>query len=158
MLNTLKNDTLILGYNIKGGMGGTFTASNDDYIINFIAEGRNGGLYTKCLGYYDKHTKRTYQAQRYLYKFIGVVQGIGYHLGENNILWDYKTQEPFRESKIKAMQKVDKERTRLGKTPLYTEYLKGGSIMEYETILIDDFNDLLNLFNLDQLPTPKTED
>ena len=107
------------GFIINGGVGGNFTAFNNDICISFVADGRNGGLYWMPKSYFDKTKKRNYTAQRYLYKYIGLSRKLAECLFQNNCLWDYKTQEPLKDSMLKAKRKENQRREKQGKCPLY---------------------------------------
>lgn len=100
MMNVCHNTPITInGYSVLSLNGGNFQAENKEGKIFFLAEGRNGGLYTKVTGYYNKITNKRYNAQRYLYKYIHTVQGISFYLADNNYLWDYVQQRPFLEAR-----------------------------------------------------------
>lgn len=122
-MKRLQLNEVVNGYKIEELNGGHFIARNDDYSIMFIAEGRNGGLYTSVKSYTNKRNNRTYQAGRFTFKFISTVCGISATLAEMDVLWDYKLQKPFLEAKVEAMRKTDANRAKEGKEPLYSEYL-----------------------------------
>ena len=123
MMNVCRNKAIeIKGYTVTD-RGQFFVAVNDSIELQFIAEGRNGGLYFHVVGYVNKSNGRVYKAQRYLYKHISTAGMIANYLAENNYLWDYKQQRPFLEAKVSEMKKVDKVRISEGKAPLYKEYL-----------------------------------
>jgi hypothetical protein len=120
MMNVCHNEAIIInGYSVTGGNGGNFTAQNEKVSIFFLAEGRDGGLYTKVTGYYDKVKDRRYNGQRYLYKYICPIQAIGFYLADNNYLWDYVQQRPFIEAREDAKRKHNEQRAAEGKKPIY---------------------------------------
>jgi hypothetical protein len=124
MLNVCRNKAIeIRGFKVTD-RNHYFVAVNDTIELQFIAEGRNGGLYFKPVGYIDKSNGRVYKAQRYLYKYIPEVRELASYLAENNYLWDYVQQRPFLNAKIDAMKSIDKTREHDGKPPLYKEYLE----------------------------------
>ena len=120
MMNVCHNTPITInGYSVLSLNGGNFQAENKEGKIFFLAEGRNGGLYTKVTGYYNKITNKRYNAQRYLYKYIHTVQGISFYLADNNYLWDYVQQRPFLEAREDAKRKYNEQRIKEGKKPIY---------------------------------------
>lgn len=79
--------------------GAFFIHYNNDIIISFMAEGRSGGLYFKIN--HLSVNNRIYQAQRYHYKYTIFIREIATILLYNNYLWDYETNEPLEETRIK---------------------------------------------------------
>ena len=119
MLNTCHNTPITInGYKITELNGGNFKAENNE-IIFFNAEGRNGALYFNVTGYYNKQTKKSYQAQKYLNKYIQTVREIAFYLADNNYLWDYIEQRPFLETREEAKIKINNQRITEGKKPIY---------------------------------------
>lgn len=85
---TFKIGEKINGYEIKSQNGLTqFVVENEDYIIVFHTDAGEGKNYSKVIRYTNKHNNRSYQGQRYLYKFVSTVQGF------SNVLYQkYKQQ------------------------------------------------------------------
>lgn len=122
-MNVCHNQAVtIAGYSVYAINGGRFRAVNQDRIILFTAEGRNGGLYFNVDSYTDKATGRCYRAQRYLYKHIPIVRAFAFYLADNDYLWDYKAQKPLAETRLTAMLKCDRARAINGCPLLYPEY------------------------------------
>ena len=98
-----------------------FSARNDisGNRIDFIAEGRNGGLYFHVEGFYNRLTDRYYKAQRYTIKFIPQVRELAFYLAHNDYLWDYGTQTPFLESRENEKRRINAKRIAAGRVPLY---------------------------------------
>ena len=101
IMNVAKNEK-INGFKVSELSGSVFVARKDDLTIRFVAEGRNGGTYTRIEAVTTNG--KCYTAQRYHYKYVGIVQSIGYQLLMNNMLWDYVDQCPALESYEKAIK------------------------------------------------------
>lgn len=80
-----------------------FYATDGRYTIHFEAKYHNG-LYSKVIRYYDTLMKREYSAQRYLYKFINLVQELAFTLLQHGRLWDYKNNCPALKTYKKDME------------------------------------------------------
>lgn len=64
-----------------------FVAENDSVRIHFESDAGEGKNYSKILSYYNKETERSYTAQRYLYKYVYLVQQF------SNVLFDKYQKE-----------------------------------------------------------------
>mgnify|MGYP004474848739 CR=1 FL=1 len=98
-MNTLSYN----GWKITESMPGDFYATNGKYNIHFQAEYKPG-LYSKVLGYYDIKKDRYYSAQRFLYKFINLIQEMAFTLLQHGRLWDCKNNCPALKTYKKDME------------------------------------------------------
>lgn len=80
---------------------GLFIARNNDQVIIFQAEYKNG-TYFKITSYCDNN--RCYTAERYFYKLIPLVQQFTFELLKNGSLWDYKNNVPALETYKKDIE------------------------------------------------------
>lgn len=76
----------INNYNVHESVPSSFRAISGKNGIYFTAEYKNG-LYFNIKSVWNE--KRTYTAQRYTYKYIGVVREIAFELLKAGKLWDY---------------------------------------------------------------------
>ena len=87
------------GWNVYQETHGFYCAKQGKTLW-FDAEYRNG-TYFKIKSYFDG--KRVYQAQKYHYKLIPLVQEMTFKLLVNGYLWDYKNDCPGLETYKKDM-------------------------------------------------------
>lgn len=111
IMNVAKNEH-INGFSVSELCCNVFVARKGNLTIRFIAEGRNGGTYTRIETVTNKN--RCYTAQRYHYKYVGIVQSIGHELLMKNLLWDYIEQCPALESYEKAIKPYHDKCKQLG--------------------------------------------
>lgn len=63
------------GYKIVDTHGlSRFVAENEKVRILFDSDAGEGRNYSKVLSFYNKETERRYTTQRYLYKYVAIVQ------------------------------------------------------------------------------------
>lgn len=93
--------TMNVCYNKAVEINGVEVTQNGDIFIAhlpnkinvfFKVEYRNG-IYVKCTGYWDIVKNRSYQAERYLYKYTTLCQSLGFELLKQNFIWDYDRQQ-----------------------------------------------------------------
>lgn len=96
----IKPICIVNGWNVYNDPHGFYCANNGKTLW-FIAEYRNG-TYFKIKSYFDG--KRVYQAEKYHYKLIPLVQAITFELLKNNALWDYKNDCPALETYKKDIE------------------------------------------------------
>ena len=98
--NYIKPILNIDGWNIYKETFG-FYCSNNGKTLVFYAEYKNG-TYFKINSYFDG--KRVYQATKYHYKLIPLVQKMTFELLKNGHLWDYKNGCPALETYKKDIE------------------------------------------------------
>lgn len=95
----------LLDFNVISN-GHYFIAKNDKIELHFIAEYRTG-VYSNVLKVIKNG--RVYQARRYHYKYVSIAQGLAYQLLINNVLWNYKNNEPAIDDYLKWAKKTFNE-------------------------------------------------
>ena len=98
-MKKIKPVLTIDGWNVYNEPHG-FYCSNNGKTLWFTAEYRNG-TYFQIKSYFDG--KRAYQAAKYHYKLIPLVQEITFKLLTKGVLWDYKNNCPALETYKKDM-------------------------------------------------------
>lgn len=72
---SFKNGEVVNGWKCVGRNGlSRYVFENNDYRIVFDTDAGEGRNYSKILSYRDLHKNRSYQAMRYLYKFVQTAQ------------------------------------------------------------------------------------
>jgi hypothetical protein len=74
---------IVNGFKITDRHGLTrYIAENENVIIYFSTDAGAGINYSEIISYYDKRAKRSYQAMRFLFKYVSTVQGLSNALFE----------------------------------------------------------------------------
>lgn len=78
---TFKEGEVVNGWKIRGTLGlNRFIAFKDDIVLCFDTDAGEGRNYSKVKWFTDKKIRRTFQAQRYLHKYVSVAQGLSNEL------------------------------------------------------------------------------
>ena len=87
-------------YVIKGG-GCRFALHTSNMWIDIIVEGRYEKLHFDIIRVYDIPSNKLYHSFRYTRKYTALTKAAAEFLAENNYIWDYKLNKPFKTEDVK---------------------------------------------------------